>query len=115
MLNCGYSFEDYQPKHKPNKKLKRWQELSDKEQLIAKAQKQLEKLTIASQKDDFKNINRQTNRLNKTIDQLGSPEQLETNRQKALDEIRLAVDGLEASTDQPILTEQNQNKLRRKL
>ncbi|MEZ8627827.1 hypothetical protein AB6D75_18745 [Vibrio splendidus] len=115
MLNCGYSFEDYQPQHKPNKKLKRWQELNHKEQLISKAQKQLEKLTIANQKDDVKNINRQTNRLNKTIDQLSSTDHLEISRQKALDEIRLAVDGLEASTEQPILTVQNRNKLRRKL
>ncbi len=115
MLNCGYSFEDYQPKHKTNKKLKRWQELNHKEQLIAKAQKQLEKLTIANQKDDVKNIKRQTNRLNKTFDQLGPTEQLESGKQKALDQIRLAVYGLEASAEQPILTEQNRNKLRKRL
>lgn len=113
MLNCGYSFEDYQPKNKPNKKLKRWQELDYKEKTINKAKKQLEKLIQASQSNDTKNINRQTNRLNKTIDQLSPSDVLEADKQQALDEIRSALGELEESNQKPVLTEENQYKLRR--
>ncbi|HBN6182381.1 hypothetical protein [Vibrio parahaemolyticus] len=113
MLNCGYSFEDYQPKNKPNKKLKRWQELDYKEKAINKAKKQLEKLIQASQSNDTKNINRQTNRLNKTIDQLSPSDVLEADKQQALDEIRSALGELEETNQKPVLTEENQYKLRR--
>ena len=113
MLNCGYSFEDYQPKNKPNKKLKRWQELDYKEKTINKAKKQLEKLIQASQSNDTKNINRQTNRLNKTIGQLSPSDVLAADKQQALDDIRLALSELEDTNQKPVLTEENQYKLRR--
>ncbi|EGR2843608.1 hypothetical protein DBT73_RS23085 [Vibrio parahaemolyticus] len=113
MLDLGYSFEDYQPKSKANKKLKRWQELNHKEKTINKAKKQLEKLIQASQSNDTKNINRQTNRLNKTIDQLSPSDVLEADKQQALDEIRSALGELKETNQKPVLTEENQNKLRR--
>lgn len=113
MLDLGYSFEDYQPKSKPNKKLKRWQELNHKEKTINKAKKQLEKLIQASQSNDTKNINRQTNRLNKTIDQLSPSDVLEADKLQALDEIRSALGELEEINHKPVLSEENRRKLRR--
>lgn len=112
MLDCGYSIEDYTPKHKPNKKLKRWQELNNKEQLIKKAYNQLKKLTLAKKDGDIKNINRQTNRLNKTIEKVTISDVLDIEKQKILDEISLAVNGIETSDNKPITQLKNQNKIR---
>lgn len=113
MLDLGYSFEDYQPKSKPNKKLKRWQELNEKEKTINKAKKQLEKLIQASKSGDLKNVNRQTNRLNKTIDQLSPSDVLAADKQHALDEIRLALGELEDTEHRSVLSAENRKKLRR--
>ncbi|MCR9500679.1 hypothetical protein [Vibrio vulnificus] len=114
VLRCGYDFADYIPKRKLNKKLKRWQELGEKERYVSLKQvelkkvekkikvanNQLAKLKIAIQCNNNKDINRQSNRLNKTIEKM---DPIDDAVNKQLELLRGELDKLEPEMKKNIL------------
>ncbi|NGZ68710.1 coiled-coil domain-containing protein 22 [Vibrio aestuarianus subsp. cardii] len=129
LIRCGYDFQDYKPKSKRNKRLKRWEEITDKEKIIddkhqslktvqlviRKLNNQLKKLVLAYRTEDQKNIKRQQNRLNRTIEQLEPDELTALQKNSSLEEIRQKLSQLGDETGEEIITNYNKSKLRRNL
>ncbi|HCJ6874262.1 TPA: hypothetical protein NU929_003473 [Vibrio cholerae] len=129
LIRCGYNYQDYKPKSKRSKKLKRWEELTEKEKLIdskdqnlktvhsviQKLNNQLKKLVLAYRTEDQKNIKRQQNRLNRTIEQLEPDELTALQKNSSLEEIRQKLSQLGDETGEEIITNYNKSKLRRNL
>ncbi|HFG1770983.1 TPA: hypothetical protein ACGF36_003286, partial [Vibrio cholerae] len=129
LIRCGYNYQDYKPKSKRSKKLKRWEELTEKEKLIdskdqnlktvhsviQKLNNQLKKLVLAYRTEDQKNIKRQQNRLNRTIEQLEPDELTALQKNSSLEEIRQKLSQLGDETGGEIITNYNKSKLRRNL
>ncbi|MFZ3433769.1 hypothetical protein [Vibrio harveyi] len=126
VLKCGYDFKDYKPKRRPNRKLKRWEELKEKEEYVSikevelkevenkikLANKQLAKLKIAIEDNNNKDMNRQKNRLNKTVEKI-KPTSYEEVYEKQLQELREEIERIEPLTNKPILTVKNRIKLKK--
>ncbi|EJA3296083.1 hypothetical protein MWT72_003561 [Vibrio vulnificus] len=126
LIRCGYNYQDYRPKSKRSKKLKRWEELTEKEKLIdskhqslktvhsviQKLNKQLKKLVLAYRTEDQKNIKRQQNRLNRTIEKLEPDELTALQKNSSLEEIREQLSQLENKTGKEIITDKNKSRLR---
>ncbi|UJQ41981.1 hypothetical protein [Vibrio anguillarum] len=129
LIKCGYDYQDYKPKAKRSKRLKRWEELTEKEKLIddkhqslkavhsviRKLNNQLKKLVLAYRTEDQKNIKRQQNRLNRTIEQLEPDELTALQKNSSLEEIRQKLSQLGDETGEEIITNYNKSKLRRNL
>ncbi len=127
LIKCGYDYQDYKPKAKRSKRLKRWEELTEKEQLIddkhqslktahsviRKMNNQLKKLVLAYRAEDQKNIKRQQSRLNRTIEQLEPEELTALQKNSSLEEIREQLSQLEYKTGKDIITDKNKSRLRR--
>ncbi|MCW8335631.1 hypothetical protein [Vibrio paucivorans] len=127
VLKCGYDFKDYKPKRRPNRKLKRWEELKEKEEYVSVkkvelkevenkiqlANKQLAKLKVAIEDNNNKDLNRQKNRLNRTIEKI-EPTSYEETYEKQLQELREEIERIEPLTNKPILTIKNRIKMTRK-
>ncbi|EPZ5431631.1 hypothetical protein KW471_21165 [Vibrio fluvialis] len=129
LIRCGYDFQDYNPKSKRSKRLKRWEEITDREKIIddkhqslktvqlviRKLNNQLKKLVVAYRSEDQKNIKRQQNRLNRTIEQLEPDELIALQKNSSLEEIRQKLSQLGDETGKEIITNHNKLKLRRNL
>ncbi|MBM5023135.1 hypothetical protein HYO13_21175 [Vibrio parahaemolyticus] len=129
LIRCGYDFQDYNPKSKRSKRLKRWEEITDREKIIddkyqslktvqlviRKLNNQLKKLVVAYRSEDQKNIKRQQNRLNRTIEQLEHDELIALQKNSSLEEIRQKLSQLGDETGKEIITNHNKLKLRRNL
>ncbi|MDE1248065.1 hypothetical protein MCT08_00115 [Vibrio aestuarianus] len=127
LIKCGYDYQDYKPKAKRSKRLKRWEELTEKEKLIddkhqslkavhsviRKLNNQLKKLVLAYRTEDQKNIKRQQNRLNRTIEKLEPDELTALQKNSSLEEIREQLSQLENETGKDIITDKNKSRLRR--
>ncbi|EGR4232904.1 hypothetical protein ACGRPS_00075 [Vibrio furnissii] len=127
LIKCGYDYQDYKPKSKRSKRLKRWEELTEKEKLIddkhqslkvvhsviRKLNNQLKKLVLAYRTEDQKNIKRQQNRLNRTIENLEPEELTALQKNSSLEEIREQLSQLENKTGKEIITDKNKSRLRR--
>lgn len=127
VLKCGYDFKDYNPKRRLNRKLKRWEELKEKEEYVSVkevelkevenkiklANKQLAKLRIAIEDKNHKDVNRQANRLNKTIEKI-EPTSYEDAYERQIQELREEIEKVEPMTDKPILTIRNRIRMTRK-
>jgi hypothetical protein len=119
MLEFGYKYEDYKPE---NPKLSQFavleqreeelkqglEELKKLKQIQRKAENQFSKLLKAFEEKDQKNINRQSNRLNKTILEYGESEE----DQKLINEIIDAVNGVEDSQNTRILKPESRSRYR---
>ncbi|CAH8208595.1 hypothetical protein [Vibrio aestuarianus] len=129
LIRCGYNYQDYKPKAKRSKRLKRWEELTEKEKLIddkhqslkvvhsviRRLNNQLKKLVLAYRTEDQKNIKRQQNRLNRTIEKLEPEELTELQKSSSLEEILQKLSQLGDETGKEIITNHNKSKLRRNL
>ncbi|EKL00836.1 hypothetical protein [Vibrio cholerae] len=127
LIRCGYNYQDYKPKAKRSKRLKRWEELTEKEKLIdskhqnlktvhsviRKLNNQLKKLVLAYRTEDQKNIKRQQNRLNRTIEQLEPEELTALQKNSSLEQVRNQLTQLENETGKDIITDKNKSRLRR--
>ncbi|EGR0502826.1 hypothetical protein ACOB62_003417 [Vibrio cholerae] len=127
LIKCGYDYQDYKPKAKRSKRLKRWEELTEKEKLIddkhqslktvhsviRKLNNQLKKLVLAYRTEDQKNIKRQQTRLNRTIEQLEPEELTALQKNSSLEQVRNQLTQLENETGKDIITDKNKSKLRR--
>lgn len=127
LIKCGYDYQDYKPKAKRSKRLKRWEELTEKEKLIddkhqslktvhsviRKLNNQLKKLVLAYRTEDQKNIKRQQNRLNRTIEQLEPEELTALQKNSSLEQVRNQLTQLENETGKDIITDKNKSRLRR--
>ena len=124
VLKCGYNFEEYKPKRKVNKKLSRWQELNEKEHFISLreielekinnriniANNQLAKIKVSINENNDKDFKRQTNRINKTINNLSPIDQAENIQ---LEQLSKEIEKLEMSNNRVILSVENKRKLKR--
>lgn len=129
LIKCGYDYQDYKPKAKRSKRLKRWEELTEKEKIIddkhqslktvhsviRKLNNQLKKLVLAYRTEDQKNIKRQQNRLNRTIEKLEPEELTALQKNSSLEEIRQKLSQLGDETEKEIITNHSKLKLRRNL
>ncbi|ASJ37523.1 hypothetical protein TI24_07840 [Vibrio vulnificus] len=127
LIKCGYDYQDYKPKARRSKRLKRWEELTEKEKLIddkhqslktvhsviRKLNNQLKKLVLAYRTEDQKNIERQQNRLNRTIEQLEPEELTALQKNSSLEQVRNQLTQLENETGKDIITDKNKSRLRR--
>ncbi|EOW9346713.1 hypothetical protein ACOBWM_003603 [Vibrio cholerae] len=127
LIRCGYNYQDYKPKAKRSKRLKRWEELTEKEKLIddkhqslkavhsviRKLNNQLKKLVLAYRTEDQKNIKRQQNRLNRTIEKLEPEELTALQKNSSLELVRKQLTQLENETGKEIITDKNKSRLRR--
>ncbi|MCG3767637.1 hypothetical protein EXA23_15835 [Vibrio cincinnatiensis] len=126
LIKCGYDYQDYKPKAKRSKRLKRWEELTEKEKLIddkhqslktvhsviRKLNNQLKKLVLAYRTEDQKNIKRQQNRLNRTIEKLEPEELTALQKNSSLEQVRKQLTQLENETGKEIITDKNKSRLR---
>ncbi|ELI1916363.1 hypothetical protein RFA49_003266 [Vibrio cholerae] len=127
LIKCGYDYQDYKPKAKRSKRLKRWEELTEKEKLIddkhqslktvhsviRKLNNQLKKLVLAYRTEDQKNIKRQQTRLNRTIEQLEPEELTALQKNSSLEQVRKQLTQLENEIGKDIITDKNKSKIRR--
>ncbi|HFG2113279.1 TPA: hypothetical protein ACGF4N_003300, partial [Vibrio cholerae] len=80
---------------------------------IRKLNNQLKKLVLAYRTEDQKNIKRQQNRLNRTIEQLEPEELTALQKNSSLEQVRNQLTQLENETGKDIITDKNKSRLRR--